>query len=126
MGSFSEDYRNRICVIGLPDERALVDVNKLEDDYSSDFVLLAEAGVGYPVTKIAWEPASLLKEQWKGAGVELLTTTSDALRIWEYAVDGAGGDPKQNAYVGRHVSQPTPRLSQRVALSSVRRILLLS
>ncbi|KAG8862451.1 hypothetical protein FRB96_001522 [Tulasnella sp. 330] len=127
LGSFTDDYRNRISIVGLADETSLVDNGMDEqqgyggDGYQgappqSDFVVLAETMHGYPITKIAWEPASALSEGWRGQGSELLTSTGDALRIWEY---GGEADVKPSSYVGR--SQQAPyRLSQKIALSSAK------
>lgn len=123
IGSFTEDYRNRISIIGLADERYLVDGFEDEgytEGYGqspqSDFMVLAETMHGYPITKIAWEPASTLSQGWKGSSSELLTSTGDALRIWEYV-----GDADQKVatqYVGRSAQAPG-RLTQKIALSSV-------
>lgn len=123
LGTLTDDYRNRISIVGLPDEGPLL-ANKTEDDTynnsnnttdSSDFVLLADSLHGYPVTKIAWEPASALTKSWKGASQELLTTTGDALRIWEYSE----GDYKPSSYLGQIAAGPPGRLNQKIALSSV-------
>ncbi|KZT29045.1 WD40 repeat-like protein [Neolentinus lepideus HHB14362 ss-1] len=91
VGSFTEDYRNRIAVIGLQDERVLV-----EDDYTdyADFTILADAHHGYPATSLQWQPAAARA----AAGTELLATTGDALRVWEYAGEGAA---VVSGYVGR-------------------------
>jgi len=71
---------------------------------------------GYPITKIAWEPASALSQGWRSSQSELLTSTGDALRIWEY---GGEQDVKPSGYVGR--SQQAPyKLSQKIALSSAK------
>ena len=124
LGSFTEDYRNRISIVGLADERYLADSAGFEDEgYAepygpppqSDFVVLAETMHGYPITKIAWEPASTLSQGWKGSQSELLTSTGDALRIWEYAGEA---ESKPTQYVGRS-QQTSHRLSQKIALSSV-------
>ena len=131
LGSFTEDYRNRIAIVGLADERSLLDGGGFEDEgYSegygapsaqqSDFVLLAETMHGYPITKIAWEPASTLSQGWKGSNSELLTSTGDALRIWEYSTEN---DPKVGSYVGRSSSAPH-RITQKIALSSVSDVLI--
>ncbi|KAG8998432.1 hypothetical protein FRB94_006900 [Tulasnella sp. JGI-2019a] len=125
LGSFTDDYRNRISIVGLADESSLIDNGMDEQGYAdayqgappqSDFVVLAETMHGYPITKIAWEPASALSEGWRGPNFELLTSTGDALRIWEY---GGEADVKPSSYVGR--SQQAPyRLSQKIALSSAK------
>lgn len=102
IGSFTEDFRNRIAVIGLQDERVLV-----EDDYTDypDFVTLVDAHHGYPATSVQWQPASAATKlgygQGMGGGTELLATSGDALRVWEYAGDG---QMQSSGYVG---SKPT-------------------
>ncbi|KAJ2979266.1 hypothetical protein NUW54_g11163 [Trametes sanguinea] len=57
IASLTEDYRNRIAIVGLQDERVLV-----EDDYTEypDFVTLVEAQHGYPATRSV---AALDREQ---------------------------------------------------------------
>ncbi|KAG8962031.1 hypothetical protein FRC03_004670 [Tulasnella sp. 419] len=124
LGSFTEDYRNRISVIGLADERLLLDPSGFEDEnygegytQPQDFVVLAEAMHGYPITKVAWEPASTLTQAWKASSTELLTSTGDALRIWEYFAD-PNSDVKPTSFVGRSTQPPTGRLTQKIALSS--------
>ncbi|KDQ57671.1 hypothetical protein JAAARDRAFT_130798 [Jaapia argillacea MUCL 33604] len=86
ISSFTEDYKNRIAVVGLQDERVLV-----EDDYTDypDFTILAEAQHGYPATSLQWQPASASSYAWsqKSPSSELLATTGDALRVWEYTND---------------------------------------
>ncbi|KAF9516762.1 hypothetical protein BS47DRAFT_1390355 [Hydnum rufescens UP504] len=124
LGSFTDDFRNRISIVGLPDERAFQDNVNMDDPYGnphplaagdeSNFVLLADALHGYPVTKIAWEPASTFREPWKDHSTELLTSTGDALRIWEFSQV----EEKPNLYVGRHAGGTTGKLAQKIALSS--------
>ena len=126
LGSFTDDFRNRISIVGLPDERALQDNRAMDDPYGnphptttgeeSNFVLLADALHGYPVTKIAWEPASTFREAWKDHSTELLTSTGDALRIWEFSQ----AEEKPNAYIGRHAGGTSGKLAQKIALSSVK------
>lgn len=126
LGSLTEDYRNRIAVVGLQDERVLV-----EDDYSSDFgdsyypdfVTLVEAHHGYPATSLQWQPATATSFAWsqKAGQTELLATTGDALRVWEYASDQAtsGG---VSGYVGKAQNAAGAgghRLTLRAALSGV-------
>lgn len=119
LGTLSDDYRNRISVVGLPDDGSLINIKSEDDGYDnneSDFILLADALHGYPVTKVAWEPASALTKSWKGSNSELLTTTGDALRIWEYSE----GEHKASSYIGKMTSGSPCRLTQKLALSSVR------
>src|ERR1700722_7382579 len=81
LASFTEDFRNEIAVIGLQDERVLV-----EDDYHDypDFVKLCDAPHGYPATSLQWQPAAASAYAWsqKSPATELLATTGDALRVW--------------------------------------------
>lgn len=115
VASFTEDYRNRIAVVGLQDERVLV-----EDDYTDypDFVTLVEANHGYPATNLQWQPANAAGFPWTGKapGAELLATTSDALRVWEYVGDAPLAS---SAYVGRQPSGGGHRLTLKTALSGV-------
>lgn len=116
IASLTEDYRNRIAVIGLQDERVLV-----EDDYTEypDFVTLVETQHGYPATSLQWQPATAASYAWsqKAATAELLGTTGDALRIWEYSSDA---QPALSSYVGRQSSSGGHRLTLKTALSGVR------
>lgn len=112
----TEDYRNRIAIVGLQDERVLV-----EDDYTDypDFVTLVEANHGYPATNLQWQPASASGFPWTGKApaAELLATTGDALRVWEYFGDAP---PASSAYVGRQPTGAGHRLTLKTALSGVR------
>ncbi|KAL1696182.1 WD40-repeat-containing domain protein [Schizophyllum commune] len=97
VSSHIENHDNRIAVLGLHDERVLV-----EDEYSDfdDFMMLCEAHQTYPATSLQWQPASASSFPWgqKSPSTELLATTGDALRIWEYSCDV----PQQiSQYVGR-------------------------
>ncbi|GBE81591.1 WD40 repeat-like protein [Sparassis latifolia] len=113
LASHTEDYRNRIAIAGLQDERVLV-----EDDYTEypDFVTLVEANHGYPVTSLQWQPATAPSFAWsqKAATTELLATTGDALRIWEYTSDG---QPAMSSYVGRQPTSSGHRLVTKIALA---------
>ncbi|KII92490.1 hypothetical protein PLICRDRAFT_102733 [Plicaturopsis crispa FD-325 SS-3] len=114
IASFTEDYRNRIAIVGLQDERVLV-----EDDYTDypDFVTLCEANHGYPATSLQWQPASAAGYAWaqKSSSTELLATTGDALRVWEYSSDA---QPAMSGYVGRQPSSSAGhRLTLKTALS---------
>ncbi|QRV96767.1 WD repeat-containing protein [Ceratobasidium sp. AG-Ba] len=119
LGTFVEDYRNRITIIGLPDEASLLEPSTS----GSDFVVLAEAMHGYPPTRLQWEPASAVGQSWpiKTSGAELLATTGDALRVWEFITesDGGVGPGSQANYVGRQGTAGLGgKLSQKIALSS--------
>ncbi|KAI0044353.1 WD40 repeat-like protein [Auriscalpium vulgare] len=113
IASFTEDYRNRIAVVGLQDERVLV-----EDDYGDypDFVTLCEANHGYPATCLQWQPSSATTYGWsqKSPSTELLATTGDALRVWEYSSDAS---PAASSFVGRQPSAGGHRLNLKAALS---------
>jgi DDB1- and CUL4-associated factor 7 len=115
IASFLENYQNQIGIIGLQDERVL-----LEDEYSDypDFTMLCEAHHGYPVTSLQWQPASAITSQWsnKSPAVELLATTGDALRIWEYSSEGS---PTPSGYVGRSSQSASHSLHMKTALSGV-------
>lgn len=116
-----ENFQNRIAVVGLQDERVLV-----EDDYSEypDFVTLCETHHGYPATSLQWQPASALNHTWtqKSPTSELLATTSDALRVWEYSNDAPSTG---STFVGRaNASSGGHSLTLKTALSGVRIITL--
>lgn len=113
IASFLENYQNQIAIIGLQDERTL-----LEDEHSDypDFTMLCEAHHGYPVTSLQWQPAAAITSQWsnKSPAVELLATTGDALRIWEYSSEGS---PAPSSYVGRGSQSTSHSLHMKTALS---------
>ncbi|KAI0779998.1 WD40 repeat-like protein [Fomes fomentarius] len=114
IASLTADYRNRIAIVGLQDERVLVE----DDEYGEypDFVTLVEAQHGYPATRLQWQPGTANSFAWsqKAANAELLATTGDALRVWEYASDGPASG---SAYVGRSASVGGHRLTLKTALS---------
>jgi DDB1- and CUL4-associated factor 7 len=91
--------------------------DELHEGYS-DFVLLAETMHGYPATRLQWQPLTAATFGWgtKPATTELLATTGDALRIWDFSYDG---EQKPSNYVGRHSTASGYHLGQRVALSGV-------
>jgi WD repeat-containing protein 68 len=103
-------------VVGLQDERVLV-----EDDYTDypDFVTLVEASHGYPATSLQWQPSAASSYAWsqKSPSTELLATTGDALRVWEYSSDA---QPVMSGYVGRQPASAGHRLTLKTALSGVR------
>lgn len=104
--------------MGLQDERVLV-----EDDYTDypDFTTLCEVHHGYPATSLQWQPASAASYAWsqKSPQTELLATTGDALRVWEYMSDAP---PPISNYVGRQPSSGGHSLTLKTALSGVRRL----
>ncbi|KAJ3518130.1 hypothetical protein NLJ89_g47 [Agrocybe chaxingu] len=112
--SFLENYQNQIAVVGLQDERVLV-----EDDFTDypDFVTLCEAYHGYPATSLQWQPAAAQSFAWsqKSPSTELLATTGDALRVWEYSGDGPAST---SSYVGRQPAASSGHsLTMKTALS---------
>lgn len=88
----------------------------IQEENANNFVLLADALNGYPVTKVGWEPGKTFKESWKDVSTELLAATGESLRIWEYAQDYA---PTVSSYVGRESTSPLGKLTSKIALSSV-------
>ena len=115
VASFTENYQNQIAVVGLQDERVLV-----EDDFTDypDFITLCEAYHGYPATSLQWQPATAQSYGWsqKSPSTELLATTGDALRIWEYSGDG---QPTSSSYAGRPPVSSGHSLTMKTALSGV-------
>lgn len=115
IASFTEDFRNRIAIVGLQDERVLI-----EDEYTEypDFVTLCETQHGYPATSLQWQPASAANFAWsqKSPSTELLATTGDALRVWEYSSDGAS---TMSNFVGRQPTSGGHSLTLKTALSGV-------
>lgn len=113
IASFTEDFRNRIAVVGLQDDRVLV-----EDDYGDypDFVTLVEVSHGYPATALQWQPATASSFAWsqKAPMTELLATTGDSLRVFEYTSDAP---TVTSSFVGRQPSSGGHRLSLKAALS---------
>lgn len=114
IGSFTEDFRNRIAIVGLQDERVLV-----EDDYTDypDFVTLCEAQHGYPATSLQWQPSATATRGWDAQqGRELIATSGDALRVWEYTSDAP---LPISSYVGRSPTSGGHRLTRKCALAGV-------
>jgi len=68
IGSFLEDYTNKVEVVQLNEERG-------------DFEIKGSFDHPYPATKIMWHPSRV------SAGPDLLGTTGDYLRIWEVQHD---------------------------------------
>lgn len=113
IASLVEGYNNRIAVIGLQDERVLV-----EDDYTEypDFVTLCDTAHGYPATNLQWQPASVHNWGQNSSSTELLAATGDALRVYEYNSDAP---PTSSTYVGRQSSNSGHTLTTKTALSGV-------
>ena len=108
IASFTEDFRNRIAVVGLQDDRVLV-----EDDYGDypDFVTLVEVNHGYPATALHWQPGTASSFAWsqKAPLTELLATTGDSLRVFEYTSDAPIAS---SSFVGRQASSGGHRLAK--------------
>lgn len=103
-------------MVGLQDERVLV-----EDDYTDypDFVTLCEAYHGYPATSLQWQPPTAQSFPWsqKSPATELLATTGDALRVFEYSSDAP---PSASSYIGRPAAVSSGHsLTLKTALSGV-------
>ena len=67
IGSFVEEYCNKVQIVQLDDERG-------------EFVGRGSFDHPYPATKLVWAPASVAKDR------DLLLTVGDYLRVW--AVNG--------------------------------------
>ncbi|KAJ3526928.1 hypothetical protein NM688_g8197 [Phlebia brevispora] len=116
IGSLVENSNNNIAIIGLQDERVLV-----EDDYADnypDFITLCEVHHGYPATSLQWQPAAATSFAWsqKSHTTELLASTGDALKIWEYSNDVPMG---MSAFVGRQPSGTGHRITLKATLAGV-------
>jgi len=92
----------------------------VEDDYGDypDFVTLVEVSHGYPATALQWQPANASNFAWsqKAPMTELLATTGDSLRVFEYTSDAP---LVTSSFVGRQPSSGGHRLSLKAALSGV-------
>ena len=92
----------------------------VEDDYDytqhQDFVSLVEAHHGYPATIVQWQPAAAagLGNQER----ELIATSGDALRVWEYS--GEGGAAQGAGYVNVKQAGLGHKLTLKSTLSGVR------
>lgn len=97
----------------------------MEDDYDgaphADAVTLAEAHHGYPPTAVRWQPAQVAATGMAGPNAELLATSGDALRVWEFAESGPAG----GGYVGMKATG-SHRLTLKSTLSGVSTTLKLS
>ncbi|KAG6886263.1 hypothetical protein C0993_006673 [Termitomyces sp. T159_Od127] len=111
IASLIEGYNNRIAVVGLQDERVLV-----EDDYTEypDFVMLCDTAHGYPATNLQWQPTSVHGWGQNSSSTELLAATGDALRVYEYNSDAP---PTSSTYVGRQSGNSGHTLTTKTALS---------
>eukprot|EP00605_Chrysophyceae_sp_TOSAG23-4_P000721 GSChrysophyteH1.ASY1.ANO1.805.1 assembled CDS len=67
VGSYKEEYSNRMSIIQLKDSE-----NSSKDEVDRKFVELCEVEHPYPATKIMWAPAEK----------DLIASTGDYLRIW--------------------------------------------
>ncbi|KAG6813696.1 hypothetical protein H0H92_008544 [Tricholoma furcatifolium] len=111
IASLTEGYNNRIAIVGLQDERVLV-----EDDYTDypDFVTLCDTAHGYPATNLQWQPSSVNGWGQKPPSTELLAATGDSLRVFEYNSEAPAPG---SSYVGRQPSNPGHTLTTKAALS---------
>lgn len=73
VGSCIEEYQNKIQILQLPAK-------------GEPLVAVATADHPYPPTKLMWTPA-------KGAGPELMATSADYLRIWDFRDRDGSIDP---------------------------------
>ncbi|TIA92112.1 hypothetical protein E3P99_00714 [Wallemia hederae] len=107
VGSYIEDYSNQIQVLGLSSSLPLTDADAPPTgNDGGDFNVLAQAHHGYPATKVAWEPStSNPHSPLKRGRSELLASSSDVLKIWEYAESNNTQNTHNQGYVHHH-SQP--------------------
>src|ERR1700761_6855252 len=119
ISSYTEDYRNRLAVVGLRDENILTESpNEEYPSQESDFYTIADTMHGYPATKLQWQPATAANYSWsqKSGNSEMLATVGDALRIWELATNP---EPKSSSFLGRAPPGPQGKLAQKIALTGV-------
>lgn len=118
VSSFCENYMNRIAIIGLQDDRVLVEDE--QTDYP-DFVTLCDVHAGYPPTSLQWQPASANSYNWtqKLSNSELLASTGEVLRIWELTMDNSAG---VSSYIGRQSNSTGCSLNLRRALSGYSKV----
>lgn len=69
LGSFSEDYTNKVQIVRL-------------NEGKGSFEVTAEFDHPYPATKLMWQPDRT------GSRPDLLASAADYLRIWENTDDG--------------------------------------
>eukprot|EP01038_Epipyxis_sp_PR26KG_P009529 gene9529-12836_t len=81
VGSYLEEYSNKLHVIQLKNKDKIETENKYEPGIGQ-FQLLREFEHPYPATKVMWAPA---KQQH--ASYDLLATTGDYLRLWAHDQD---------------------------------------
>ena len=127
VGSYSEtSSENNITVIGLAPS-LLHDAESHfcsgGDAGPSDFVPLAKAKTPYPVTKVEFAPPSLTGKLhgYNAAGLnnrEILATTSDCLRLWDFVAPDEATQSPTAGFVGRQQSR-SGSLVERSALSNV-------
>ncbi|CAG8607312.1 2041_t:CDS:2 [Diversispora eburnea] len=94
LGSFIEDYANKLQIITLAE---LAYDNPYNRVSNVDFVKVAEIDQDYPITKVLWEP---YKDSLKTP--DLLATAGDYLRLWE-VIDDVGNQSNTigaNNYTG--------------------------
>lgn len=71
VGSFIEEYVNQIQILEL---------NRSANNSEGEFVKLAKFDHPYPATKVMFAPATRVAT----GGKDLLATSGDYLRLWEY------------------------------------------
>jgi hypothetical protein len=97
-GSITDDFRNQIAILGPRDERVLVEDDA---DGGAELVILTEASHRYPARCLHWQPGNPNGAGWSAKGpqnAELLATTGDFLRVWNFAADQSS---MGSSYVGR-------------------------
>lgn len=97
LGSCIEEYGNKLQVVNLPAK-------------GEPLVPVATADHPYPPTKLMWTPS-------KGAGPDLMATTGDFLRIWDFRERDELVDPQTDA---RRNTEPCA-LTLKSTLANVRR-----
>jgi WD repeat-containing protein 68 len=77
VGSFIEEYRNKVQVVQL-------------DEEAGEFRLRTTIDHSYPATKVQWAPEPLCNTP----GKDLLATSGDYLRLWNMGGDGEEARPE--------------------------------
>ncbi|KAI9034534.1 WD40-repeat-containing domain protein [Hyaloraphidium curvatum] len=100
LGSCVEEYGNRLQVVQLPAK-------------GEPLVPVASADHPYPATKLMWTPA-------KGQAPELMATTGDYLRIWDFRERTDMVDPPPDPAGRREQVEPCV-LTMKATLANIRR-----
>jgi WD repeat-containing protein 68 len=91
------------------------------DERTGTFQQLASTNLGFPATKVGWDPSNRDLGGYDSAEqVELLATTGDVLRIWDLSKDweGSAGNGS-GGYVGRNGWSNEYVLNARSVLTNV-------